>query len=76
MSPRRGLLAALVAIGLWLLFRPKTVVCPQCQGRGAPPLVVDGEPRARICGTCGVSSTPDLPLVGDELRDGALTQDD
>jgi hypothetical protein len=64
-SPRRLLLLALAAAGLWLLFRPKTLACPQCKGRGAPPLVVNGAPRARLCGTCGASSTPDLPLVGE-----------
>ena len=32
-------------------------------------MMVNGEPRARICATCGASSTPDLPLVGEELGD-------
>jgi len=64
-SPRRlVLLSAALLIG-WAFFRPRSVACPQCRGRGAPPLLVDGEPRARICATCGASATPDLPLVGE-----------
>lgn len=70
---RRWWIGALAAVALWAFFRPKAVACPQCKGRGAPPLLVNGELRARICATCGASSTPDLPLVGeaDPVRDEA-----
>lgn len=62
---RRGIAFGLLAAAVWVLFRPRSVVCPQCRGKGAPPLLVGGELRARICATCGASSTPDLPLVGE-----------
>jgi hypothetical protein len=50
---------------LWLFFRPRSVPCPQCRGKGAPPVYHAGQARARICATCGVSATPDLPLMGE-----------
>lgn len=65
---RRLVLAAFALLVAWAFFRPKAIACPQCKGRGAPPLLVNGEARARVCATCGASSTPDLPLVGEEPR--------
>lgn len=62
---RRWWIGALALLGLWAFFRPRSIPCPQCKGRGAPPLLVNGELRARICATCGASATPDLPLVGE-----------
>lgn len=67
-TARRFAFALGLLVVAWAFFRPKAIVCPQCKGRGAPPLVVNGEPRARICATCGASATPDLPLVGDQAR--------
>lgn len=70
---RLALVGFLALLAGWAFFRPRAVRCPQCKGRGAPPLLVNGELRARICATCGASSTPDLPLVGeaDPVRDEA-----
>lgn len=62
---RRLLVLAFALVAVWAFFRPRAVSCPQCKGRGAPPLLVNGELRARICATCGASQTPDLPLVGE-----------
>lgn len=71
---RLGLLA-LAAAAAWLFLRPRTIVCPQCRGRGAPPLEdPDGRMHARLCATCGVSATPDLPLFGMPSMDPDLSE--
>jgi hypothetical protein len=63
----KGISGALLFLALaWVFTRPRTVRCPQCGGAGAPPLLSNNGWRARICATCGVSSTPDLPLVGED----------
>ncbi|MGH2940343.1 MAG: hypothetical protein ACRDPE_19730 [Solirubrobacterales bacterium] len=63
----KGISGACFFVALaWVLTRPRTVRCPQCGGAGAPPVLTNLGWRARICGTCGVSSTPDVPLVGED----------